>query len=227
MKNKTIKSINTLGKVTNIFILIMEAILGVGFVLILAGVVVMAAMPDDIVTGTIDAQAQILIQDVNDIDIMGIHIPVKVGLESETEITELVPGVTATGYRIDDGNAVINIDGSSETLYLSDIFKPFILEMVIFCVGIVFLFVVLVFAQRVANALKKCETPFEENVVKKLRALSFSMIPMAVFSCLEVSWGSVGFRLNLTMFLAVAVILVVNYIFQFGAQLQQESDETL
>ncbi len=225
MKNKTIKSINTLGKVTNIFIIVMEAILGIGFVAILLSTIVMAAMPDDVITGTIDAQAQILIQDDYALEVFGIEVPVESGGIIESE--EIYPGITITGERGENGAAILNIDGSSDTLYLTDIFKPLILEMAIFCVDIVLLFVVLVFAQRVANALKKCETPFEENVVKKLRALSFSMIPMAVFSCLEVSLGSIGFRLNLTMLLAVAVILVVNYIFQFGAQLQQESDETL
>lgn len=82
--------------------------------------------------------------------------------------------------------------------------------------------------------LKVCETPFSENVIKRMTNFAYSLIPTAVLSMLNDSfWQSLNstnpfnFNLNLGTILLVAVVFVLILIFKYGAQLQQESDETL
>lgn len=85
------------------------------------------------------------------------------------------------------------------------------------------------------KALKECETPFTENVIKRMQNFGWSLIPVIVLSALTESvWGAVGsgstainFSLNLGGLLVLAVVFVLTLVFKYGAELQQQSDETL
>ena len=82
--------------------------------------------------------------------------------------------------------------------------------------------------------LKTCETPFCEVVIKKLSLFANSLIPVIIMNTVcDALWNSVGkgselnFSVNLGSILLVAVIYILVVVFRYGAQLQQESDETL
>ena len=84
------------------------------------------------------------------------------------------------------------------------------------------------------KALRKCETPFCESVIKSMSRFAISLIP-AVFMNMVCGgmWSSLfsgsGFAMtvNLGSVLLVAVIFLLIAVFKYGALLQQESDETL
>ena len=61
----------------------------------------------------------------------------------------------------------------------------------------------------------------EESVIKAMRAFGISLIPWAVFRL------CVGSTAGVAILLLAFVIFLLVKIFKYGAELQQESDETL
>ena len=102
-------------------------------------------------------------------------------------------------------------------------------------VTLVALFITLLFAGKLCQAFRDCESPFEEKVVKQLNALAYSLLPWVVLGSLTESISESIFTNNfnlmigvdLGMVLIILFIFVLAYIFKYGAVLQQESDETL
>mgnify|MGYP002624554176 CR=1 FL=1 len=83
------------------------------------------------------------------------------------------------------------------------------------------------------KALKTCDTPFAENVVKGIERFGWSLIPVIVLSMFtEAMWqrvisGVFELSLNLEGILVLAVVFILAMVFRYGAELQKESDETL
>lgn len=87
------------------------------------------------------------------------------------------------------------------------------------------------------KAFKTCDTPFSDNVVKRIKNFGFSMIPVIATSMLtEAFWdyftsrgGFETFEISLDLkgILALAVVFVLALVFNYGAELQKLSDETL
>lgn len=83
------------------------------------------------------------------------------------------------------------------------------------------------------KALKSCETPFCDSVIKWMTRFGYSLIPLVVIkSVCDAVWssitgGEIDFSLDLSSILIFAVVYVLIIIFKYGAQLQRESDETL
>lgn len=95
--------------------------------------------------------------------------------------------------------------------------------------------VVIFFIGSLCKAFRDCVSPFEDNIIKKMHNLEFSMIPMVFISTitdsvinkpfsegLNISWS-----IDLTVIIAILIVFAIAYIFKYGAMLQQESDETL
>lgn len=88
--------------------------------------------------------------------------------------------------------------------------------------GAVFLgltLIVVIFGGKLASALEKCSSPFEESVTKSMKQFAFSLIPIATVYC--------GQQASLSMIVIVLAMIAIAYIFGYGAELQKESDETL
>ena len=107
--------------------------------------------------------------------------------------------------------------------------------MLVLALNITMVMVTLCFISSLCKAFRDCESPFEENVVRKMRNLAYSLIPWAIFSTITNSVAdsllmnkvSVNFTVDLGVIMIVLVVFVLVHIFKYGAMLQQESDETL
>ena len=84
------------------------------------------------------------------------------------------------------------------------------------------------------KTLRKCETPFSEDVVKKMQHFAISLIPAFVlYSISDSLWSYVNarseyaFSLDFASILLIALVFLLVYVFKYGAELQRESDETL
>ena len=86
-----------------------------------------------------------------------------------------------------------------------------------------------IFGKRLADALAKCDSPFEENVLKKMKAFGFSLIPFAVVSLIIKGVGLLTALFTLIIILFIIQMRFQFYpgIFNYGAELQKESDETV
>ena len=104
-------------------------------------------------------------------------------------------------------------------------------------IGLIYLtaaLVMLCFLKSLMTELKNCDTPFAPGVIKKMTNFAWSLIPMAVLSGVSFDWSFLAnsvrdfhFSVNLSAVLVILVVLALVQVFKYGAQLQQQADETL
>lgn len=95
--------------------------------------------------------------------------------------------------------------------------------------------VILLFVSKFARALEKNSTPFCDACIRYLKVTAFVLLGWAVVgeTTLQVVCGMffgkfrLGVSVNGGMILISLVFLLLAYIFQYGAKLQREADETL
>ncbi len=224
MKNENIKKINTLGKISRIILIIMRIVLIIGIVVCLLSAIAFCFMPkSDVITadGTVSAQIKIdceqipsiiFSDDIIDLDENNIDFNfLGTGFKWFVEKNKVNDILT---YDIEDK---LNIDNSYSVILGLESACAFSAAL---CAVML---IVVIFGGKLAKALEICESPFEENVLKAMKRFAFSFIPVVI---LEILWNGHSVSSTTTVFI-VMVILLFSSIFDYGAQLQQESDETL
>lgn len=230
MKEQAIQKINKIGKISTILALIGKIIVAVGLVFTLIGAGICFMIPEELVKIT---------------PIGGIQI--EIGLKSigETLILEGDENEISTQIKdsmVTDGlenvevsvmEDIINIAGDYEagTFSLRDLAGILVLA----AATLAMTFVTLSFISSLCKAFRDCQSPFENNVIKKMQNFGYSLIPWALLSTVTNSISdsfmsrrlSLSLTVDLGVVLIVLVVLVLVYIFKYGAVLQQESDETL
>ena len=89
--------------------------------------------------------------------------------------------------------------------------------------------------KRLFAVLAKCESPFCEELVTKMRAFGFSLLPVALFATIGETLSTAflsagrdtGISVQWGVLIAFAVTMCLVTVFKYGVQLQKESDETL
>lgn len=232
MKENAIKKINTMGKVGTVFALIAKI-----FVSMLLGISIIAfvaflVLPADLCTVKVDGKAKIGL----DLSAFGVE------MDAETR-KEVEQGALGQSIAYDDNyflidsivanehGFVMHTSGSMTELNIRDL----ALLMVGAVIYLIILLISTIFAGRLAKAFRNCESPFEENVITRIKQFAYSLIPWAVVSSVVASlresmlssYKHITLNFDLGTIIIVLVILALAYIFQYGAVLQKESDETL
>lgn len=223
MKNSNIKKINTLGKVSRILLIIMRVVLIIGIVgCLIATFAFMAVPKTDVITadGTVSAQITVDCEQIPSIfsdDILDLD-------ENDIDFDFAGMGVKWLVEKNKVGNDYIyNINGTLD----ADNSKGIIWGIVgvtsmaaVMCTAVL---VAVIFGGKFAKALEVCNSPFEENVLKTMKKFAFSLIPVGVIEIL-INGGEI---ISLTTAFIVIVIIMFAFIFNYGAELQKESDETV
>lgn len=89
--------------------------------------------------------------------------------------------------------------------------------------------------RKLFQVLSVCDSPFRMELVAKLRAFGYSLLPVAVFASLGETWairflsaGQItGVSVQWGVLLTFVVTMCLVTVFRYGVQLQKESDETL
>ena len=89
--------------------------------------------------------------------------------------------------------------------------------------------------KRLFAVLAKCESPFCEELVTKMKAFGFSLLPVALFATIGETLSTAflsagrdtGISIQWGVLIAFAVTMCLVTVFKYGVQLQKESDETL
>lgn len=134
---------------------------------------------------------------------------------------------------VKEENGGLNIIAKTNEITIS--MKKIIIALIL---SFIFLGVVtyaLYMVKALMKSLRKCETPFSEEVIKNMTRFGNSLICFVGLKILFSGFWSTltvpGFRYNLNIdlssILLVAVIYILITVFKYGAGLQQESDETL
>lgn len=219
---QSIKRINRMGHIGQIITLIMKIVLIIVLLLSIALTIIASRLPADSITIDMNADA----------DVVCNYGPLKdiVQLDSFEGIKEaLTFNLDHIQFKIDqleekDQQLFIKAKAQGEVFNNKDL-----MPMMISAVVKIFLLLVCVFAlSALAKALRYCRSPFEDQVIIKMRHLAWALIPWFVAGAMHYSsLQGIHLQLDLTVLLSVFIILVLIYIFRYGAILQRESDETL
>lgn len=215
MKNENIKKINTIGKISKILAIITRITLLISATILIVIGICFLSVPSDAIQGYGTAQGQIILdgdrlpEDLVKIELGEDHIKL-LGMKLATIVTETRNG----------SDRIIDISANAENVTGAAIKHNFAVFFFGHAVFLIFVSIIFIFAQKLAAALGKCESPFEENVLKALNKFTFSLIPLCVIM-LFLGSGCIPIA-----FVILFVILIC-YCFKHGAELQKESDETL
>ena len=236
MKNSSIKKINTAGLVGYI----------ISIILIVCTIAAMVAIG-------ICAVGAIVISD-NDINVkVATNINVNstgnflgklnsfIGIDGVKDLTTL-PENAKNGIKIndndideltvteEDGGLVINVKTNEITISI----KRIILALISAFVFLLALTISLYMVKALMKALKNCETPFSEEVIKYMTRFANSLVVVLALGIISSGfWSSfksgLDYKASIDVgsVLLVAVIYILITVFKYGATLQRESDETL
>lgn len=225
MKNPNVKKINTVGKVSRIVLIVLRVFAIIGIVISLLGVVMgivgAAYVPENAIKADISINGTIEIDDEKipsfcsseliDLEESNIRFGFGNLFKIRLIIDEITDGST-NGYTIDGGTYMADCT----VLMLGIAAACFVAA-----IGCGVMLVVIIFGGRLAKALETCDSPFEDKVLRAMKGFAFSLIPVGVVVFFVN--GAVG----LTTAFIVAAIILFTFIFRYGAELQQEADETV
>lgn len=220
MKNNNyIGKINTLGKAGRILLIFLRIACIMGIVCFVVAAVGINTIPKD---DAITSKGTISYETIVDNNRLPDHV--SSGLE-DTENTEETIDFLGTILSIKEN--IITDNGIEDYTFNMSFDAPNTKAMILsytiaMILGALFLgltLIVVIFGGKLASALEKCSSPFEENVTKSMKKFAFSLIPIAAVYC--------GQQASLSMIVIVLAMIAIAYIFGYGAELQKESDETL
>lgn len=239
MKNSAINKIKTFGRVGYIVTNVIKVFMFLGIALCIAAMVILAFLPENFMTLTLGSKAKISVN----LETIGQTLPknFKDGLKFDESGNVQNNGdfnfsLNDDNYDVSsvvtDGNKV-NVEASVKDMEFN--IRRLVYVVLAALVQTVVNLVVIFFIGSLCKAFRDCVSPFEDNIIKRMHNLGFSMIPMVFISTitdsvmnkpfsegLNISWS-----IDLTVIIAILIVFAIAYIFKYGAMLQQESDETL
>lgn len=235
MKEQAIQKINQIGKISAIFALIGKIVVGAGLVCTIVGAIICFAIPEKLVEVT-TAGAMVI-----DVDFSALGSEV-LDLQDEAKRQEAIAEMKQSMASEEDEFKVVDVTMDETGAQIAGTMAEYSFTIrdgawavVIAALALTMTFVTLCFVGALCKAFRDCQSPFEENVIKKMKNLAIALIPWCVitsvsdstFSSIIDGKPSFSLSVDLGMVLVVLVVLVLVYIFKYGAVLQQESDETL
>ncbi len=236
METKMDKKINTIAKVGRILATIAAVFMILGAVAAATGIGVVSSMPKDAlaveVTGTADVTAKgEILESITEAIIdsaKGGEGKIMLG-DSNLAIGDVEDSIPedVTAVKTDKG---FTLSVAGKRLDIST--QAIKVTLVLSFLNTVCLIVVLFMIRALMKAIEKCETPFCDDVIKKMKNFGYSLIPLAVLSgTSENAWNflDVGVHagIDIKVVFVILVVFMLTMIFSYGASLQKESDETL
>lgn len=215
-KDVNVEKINSLGSMSKVVLNIVLAVLIIGTVISAAFGVYLLTLPNDAVTisGNFDGSVSVS-EDVPEKLIKFEENDLKIGKEGN------LTTFSVKERRDNDNRRIYDIKFLMEKLTGYEVKIISSVLLFVLAISFVILIIIAVFAKKLAIALEKCDSPFEENVLNKMKSFGFSLIPWAIFKLV------IGNVSGLVTILFILAFLMFIRVFAYGAKLQKESDETL
>lgn len=222
-----ITRIQKLSRAVGIISKIMCVLLIIGFVVLTIGSLVLYIIPSDFLSVRMDGAALV---DVN-LD----WVP------GDWDLTEYEEDILDDN---DNADAVLQVgprslkvmaNADDVLLLTGHRIATLLLVAMVFLAG---LFVVLQFVIRLCSSLQKSPTPFTPDILRQLKGLGWALVAWAVvpgllgslvMALMHISADQVNISIHLDLdsILLALFFLVLVYVFEYGTQLQRQSDETL
>lgn len=224
MKNENVKKINTIGKVGYIILIITKIILIASAVAVVAVGILMLFMPDDFVTINGNADAEIVVNTGDLPSFLGDNV-VKIE-ESDVKFNNfsIDLDLLIKENKISDNKRSYDIEASLKEFDGRFFAVAASIACFVGAIMLVLWTIVVSFGIKLAKALRDCDSPFEQNVILRMKRFGIALLPLGIGTIILQGVVSI---INLTTILLILVVLLFVFIFNYGAQLQQESDETL
>ncbi|MBQ7927002.1 MAG: DUF2975 domain-containing protein [Lachnospiraceae bacterium] len=235
MKEQAIAKINKIGNVSNILTNVCKALIIMGMVACLVGAVLCFLIPDKLVSFSLTPQLSVHV----DYSVLGdMMTPEDRAALNDPTIEEqlkqeFVTDEELSGMTVSVANQVIHLEDTEEgdTYTMHDVAWLVMMAFIMLTMSLV----TLIFVGKLCKAFRDCDSPFAENVIRKMQNLAYALIPWTIVSIItDTIMASVTsnkfsmmFSVDLGVILTALLVLVLAYIFKYGAVLQQESDETL
>ncbi len=235
-KNNAINKINKYGKVGRIITIVMIVLVSISIVSTVAAAILLNCIPDNVISLSMGTQAELTLNP----GAMGTEIP---DAEFDQVVDAFNDGTVKGGLNLgavslqfDSAERVGDTVVARTNAGLGTVSLHKIAEALIYVIiALVLTLISIVFAFRLCKAFEHCETPFAEEVIKRMRYFAYSLLPWAIFSSVPESvldsvFGKqleVSFNLDMNIIFTVLIIMALTIVFKYGAMLQQESDETL
>jgi len=231
MKQEVVAKINKFGKIGEVIAQISRIFVILGAVILLAAGIFMLAVPKDLFT--LDYYVGMDMQ--VDLDAVGETITEDDMAELEADaytVTTSDTEMVIVDLEADEEANTLNVKFASEPTNMFNATKIVIfilLQLLLLVVN----FITITFIVKLCKEFKTCETPFSTGVIKRIKQVGFSLIPWCiVYPTAEAAANfmvsnNLNISIDIGMIIMVLVVLALAYIFQYGAMLQQESDETL
>ena len=237
MNSEIKKKVNTVGKVGHILAVIAKIFLIAGMVIMILGIAVGVILPRDAVRADLSGEVTVHVSK----NLYEGRLPVIGDLGDPENWNIKLDGEEFDDVRIEKTDGGIDITGSMRGAVpvLGTLFKGCVL-------GFVYMTAVLVvfcFLDALMKEFRTCETPFSPGVVRKMSNFAWSLLPMGLLSgfsggeVLPVRFFSVNtfsvngigseFTINISVVLMILVVFALVQVFKYGAELQQQADETL
>lgn len=234
MKENAISKINKVGRIGNIITNIAKVVVTLGMIAVLISAILFAALPKDTVNIKVNGGAKVAI-DLSDFNVK-LSEQDKKDFVKQIEDKNNTLEIDKTQYKVEavdvtDNGYTINAEGEIVDFSLSDVAWVMVAALVNLAMTLVTLF----FIGSLCKAFRNCKSPFEADVIKKMKRLAYSLIPWVILSTITdgivqgMFTHSIKINANFSLgtVMVILIILGLSYIFQYGAVLQQESDETL
>ncbi len=235
-KENVVSKINKIGKAGTIIATILKVVCIMGIVAAAVFTIFSFCIPEKIVHLNKKTQAELVI-DLNELELTDsekasdyVYSQIK-EIENTEEFSVNDTDFSVTEITYDDECISVNME-TKETTMTSNNLAYLALTACLTCINAL---IIIIFVRRLFLSLKICETPFEENVIKKMKALAICLIPTLYLSDVFKSASNyftfktttIDLGINLISVLVVLIVFTLVSIFKYGAVLQQESDETL
>lgn len=242
MKNDVVSKVNKIGKAGVIITNIGKVFLWIGLVVCLLTGVLLLALPDDFITLHMEGKAAVEVNFPTSISQSDFYVIEEDGV-GELKWNDITWGEVDSSIEVNGQEYGIVGMVKTENGYLMDAmadsytikvtnFANVVILAAVFC-GVAL--VTMHFISKLCKLFQDCETPFTAEIADALKKLAIAIIPMAFFSNLSESMtnsvmsGDVNIVIGVDLMTVLLVLLVfmLSAIFNYGALLQQESDETL
>ena len=215
-KDKNVEKVNTLGKVSRIMLNIALTALIIGMVTCIVMSIYFCTLSKDAVALKGDFKGSVTVSH---------ELPEKFIVINEEDVEVGKEGrqlkYSVTENRDEDNNKVYDISFLLDKLTGTELKLVAAGAMALIALSLLILSIIVIFGKKLAKALETCDSPFEDNVLKKMKSFGFSLIPWALYKLIV---GNLG---GITTVIFVLIVLLFISVFNYGAKLQTESDETL
>lgn len=219
MKNANITKINRLGTAGKILSVILLVITTIALVATVIFGIAIATLPEDF----LKVNGKWVSTTITDLSSPMVSRDIVENYSDERNILGLAIKVVSHDKANENNKDIVTSD--TETTIEGNAGKPIkffgIFISVLCAVMLIFLVIALRFAKALCKSLEKCDSPFQEDVVQKMKNFAISLIPWGVFCVGAGGVSAVG------IVFIVIIVCLFSAIFKHGAELQRESDETL